>query len=63
MGLVVGLFINNSKLPNNCAELGQIYLEVGKKRLGIVDFGSEKWSKLIDSETKFVNDCYSNISK
>ncbi|MBU1033163.1 hypothetical protein KJ937_04525 [Patescibacteria group bacterium] len=50
-------------MPTNCAELGAAYLEVGKNELGITDFGSDEWIRLIDDETKFTNDCYESLNK
>lgn len=59
--LGVGYKIGKGKIPANCAELGVNYLEIGKNKLGITDFGSEEWKNLIEAETKFTNDCYESI--
>ncbi len=61
--LFVGYKIGIGSKPTNCAELGGAYLEIGKKELGITDFGSDSWKKLIDDETKFTNDCYKSLNK
>lgn len=63
VGVCVGYRLTSDPVPKNCAELGAIYLEIGKKELGITDFGSEQWNKLIEYETKFTNDCYKSYQK
>lgn len=50
-----------SKLPQNCAVMGQQYLEMAKKQYNITDYGSEKWTQLVDRETKLVNLCYEKL--
>lgn len=62
-GIVVGYQLRSDSMPTNCAELGAAYLEVGKNELGITDFGSDEWIRLIDDETKFTNDCYESLNK
>jgi len=62
-GIVIGYQIRGNSTPKNCAELGAAYLQIGKKELGVTDFGSEEWKTLIDDETKFTNDCYKSIKK
>jgi len=59
--LFIGFQIGRKDAPKNCAELGVAYLEIGKKELGITDFGSEQWNKLVDDETKLTNDCYNSF--
>jgi len=63
VGAFVGYQFASNPVPKNCAELGVIYLEIGKKELGITDFGSDEWKRLIDDETKFTNDCYKSMNK
>lgn len=63
LGLVIGLILFNSSVPKNCAELGLLYLEIGKNQLEISDFGSQEWQNLIGAETKMVNDCYNTMTK
>lgn len=63
IGIVIGYQIRGDSIPANCAELGGAYLEIGKKELGITDFGSDEWIRLIDDETKFTNDCYESLNK
>lgn len=63
VGVFIGYRLASDPAPKNCAELGAIYLEIGKKELGITDFGSEQWNKLIEYETKFTNDCYKSYQK
>jgi len=63
VGAFVGYLLASNPGPKNCAELGATYLEIGKKDLGITDFGSDEWKRLIDDETKFTNDCYKSINK
>lgn len=63
VGIVIGYQLGSDSKPTNCAELGSAYLEIGKKELGITDFGSQEWIQLIDDETKFTNDCYKSIDK
>ncbi len=59
----VGYQMGRDEVPQSCGELGATYLEIGKKELGITDFGSEQWSQLIEQETKFVNECTANFSR
>lgn len=63
IGVFVGYQLASDSVPNNCAELGASYLEIGKKVLGISDYGSEQWKKLVNDETKFTNDCYDSLIK
>ena len=62
-GIIIGYQIRGDSTATNCAELGVAYLEIGKKELGITDFGSDEWIRLIDDETKFTNDCYKSMNK
>ncbi|MCA9371693.1 MAG: hypothetical protein H6773_02855 [Pseudomonadales bacterium] len=61
--LFVGYKTGIDSKPTNCAELGGAYLEIGKKELGINDFGSQEWLQLIEDETKFTKDYYKSLSK
>lgn len=63
VGILIGYKFAKNPLPKNCAELGVAYLEIGKKELGITDYGSEQWNKLIEDETRFTNDCYKSYQK
>jgi|GEM_PF-2341820 len=63
VGVFVGYRLASNPSPRNCAELGVVYLEIGKKELGITDYGSEQWKKLVDNETKLTNDCYQSFGK
>jgi len=63
VGAFVGYQFANNSVPKSCAELGATYLEIGKNELGITDFGSDEWIRLIDDETKFTNDCYESLNK
>ncbi len=61
IAMFIGYQTGQGKSPQNCAELGVAYLEIGKKELGITDFGSEEWNKLVQDETRFTNDCYESL--
>lgn len=63
VGAFVGYQFASNPVPKNCAELGATYLKMGKNELGITDFGSDEWRRLIDDETKFTNDCYESLNK
>jgi hypothetical protein len=63
VGIIVGYQLRGNSRPTSCAELGATYLEIGKEELGITDFGSDEWIRLIDDETKFTNDCYKSMNK
>lgn len=63
IGILIGYQLAKDTAPKNCAELGTTYLEIGKEELGITDYGSEQWKKLIEDETKFTNDCYKSYQK
>lgn len=63
VGVFVGYRLASDPAPRNCAELGVAYLEIGKKELGITDYASEQWEKLVDDETKLTNDCYQSFGK
>lgn len=63
LGIVAGVVGTgmSSKLPQNCAVLGQLYLEMVKKQYGIDDFASDKWNHVVNRETKLVNLCYEKL--
>ncbi len=61
VGVFVGYRLAGDSVPKNCAEIGVAYLEIGKKELGITDYGLEQWNKLVDDETKLTNDCYQSL--
>ena len=63
VGAFVGYRLASNPGPKNCAELGATYLEIGKKDLGITDFASGQWKKLVNDETKFTNDCYKSLQR
>ena len=57
----ISLFFLYKGQPKNCGELGQAYMEIGKKRFSITANNSAQWQKLIDEQTKFTNDCYKSM--
>lgn len=63
VGAFVGYQFASNSVPKNCAELGAAYLKIGENELGITDFGSDEWRRLIDDATKFTNDCYESLNK
>jgi hypothetical protein len=38
--------------------MGSLFLEWGKEKYSITDFGSDDWAELVARETKFTNMCY-----
>lgn len=63
MGALVGVlgYGMTSRSPQNCAVIGQQYLEMVKKQYSITDYGSKEWNQLVDRETKLVNLCYEKL--
>lgn len=63
LGALIGYTAAKINDATTCGDLGQAYMEIGKKQLGITDFGSEQWQRLIEDQSRFTNDCYNSSIK
>jgi len=57
-GGIIGYWLGLDGVPKSCAEIGEQYLRIKRERLGISDYESAAWDRLIEEETDIVNNCY-----
>ncbi|RJR29195.1 hypothetical protein C4564_02540 [Candidatus Microgenomates bacterium] len=60
-GFVTSSLLGSSKQPKNCSEIGQVYLEIAKLEKNITDYSSDEWIKIVDDETRLINDCHESL--